>query len=262
MSTVYHVPVCPFSQRLEILLALKGRQDLIDFYVVDITKPRPDWLLVKSRGTTALPILESPDGIILKESLVILQYLEDLTPDQPVAQTSPEGRAIENMLVGLSGAFADAGYAMILNTDYNRREACERKLLEIYRRIDEFLQQYSKADAYLFENFGWAEVVFTPLFMRFWFLAYYEHFTLPGTPAFRRVARWQDACLESPHVAQVTKEQIVKLYYDYAKGAGNGCLVPGRAISSFVFEPNWRQRPWPPADKYSVSASDEALGLV
>ena len=54
---VYHIPVCPFSQRVEILLELKARRPDVDFHVVDITRPRPDWLLAKSRGTTALPIL-------------------------------------------------------------------------------------------------------------------------------------------------------------------------------------------------------------
>ncbi|MBW6475583.1 MAG: hypothetical protein K0A95_00690 [Chromatiales bacterium] len=58
------------------------------------------------------------------------------------------------------------------------------------------------------------------------------------------------------------KEAIVKLYYDYAKGAGNGALLPGRQLSSFALEPHWRSRPWPPQDKYGQSASDRELGLV
>ncbi len=65
-----------------------------------------------------------------------------------------------------------------------------------------------------------------------------------------------------PAAGQVAKEQIVKLYYDYAKGAGNGALVPGRAHSSFVFEPHWSARPWPPGDKYQHAATDEELGLA
>ena len=60
---------------------------------------------------------------------------------------------------------------------------------------------------------------------------------------------------------QVSREEIVKFYYDYAKGAGNGALLPGRRRSSFVFEPHWRSRPWPPKDKYGHSATDEELGL-
>ncbi|MBT8414598.1 MAG: glutathione S-transferase N-terminal domain-containing protein, partial [Boseongicola sp.] len=39
--SMYHIPVCPFSQRVEILLSLKGLSDEVDFHTVDITKPRP-----------------------------------------------------------------------------------------------------------------------------------------------------------------------------------------------------------------------------
>jgi glutathione S-transferase len=54
----------------------------------------------------------------------------------------------------------------------------------------------------------------------------------------------------------------VKLYYDYAKGAGNGALLPGRTLSSFTFSPDWRSRPWPPADKCQHAATDAELGLL
>jgi glutathione S-transferase len=98
--------------------------------------------------------------------------------------------------------------------------------------------------------------------MRFWFLEYYEDFDLPPGPQYARVRTWRDACLAHPAAQQVSKEEIVKLYYDYAKGAGNGALLPGRTRSSFVFEPEWRSRPWPPRDKYHHSATDEELGLL
>jgi len=52
---VHHIPVCPFSQRLEILLALKGASGAVEFRTVDITVPRDPELLEKTRGTTALP---------------------------------------------------------------------------------------------------------------------------------------------------------------------------------------------------------------
>ena len=53
---LYHIPVCPFSQRVEILLELRGARDAVRFEVVDITVPRPAWLLELTRGTTSLPI--------------------------------------------------------------------------------------------------------------------------------------------------------------------------------------------------------------
>ena len=107
-----------------------------------------------------------------------------------------------------------------------------------------------------------AEAVFTPFFMRFWFLEYYEDFELPPDDRYARVREWREACLAHPAAQQVTREQVVKLYYDYAKGAGNGALLPGRARSSFVFEPDWSDRPWPPRNKYEHAATDEELRLA
>ena len=107
-----------------------------------------------------------------------------------------------------------------------------------------------------------AEVVFASIFKRFWFLDYYEGFELPNGDDYARVKRWKAACMAHEATNQVTEEEIVKLYYDYALGAGNGALVEGRRKSSFSFEPDWQKRPMPPRDKYRISASDEQLGLT
>jgi len=259
--TVHHIPVCPFCQRLEILLELKGCRDRVDFEVVDVTRPRPQALLQKARGTTALPILETADGRILKESLVILEYLDELFPEPRIAQCDPGRRAIESLLTRLEADFCTQGYVWVMNQNPARRAALRAGMLEQYARLDAFLVEHAQGGRFLFETFGWAEAVFTPLFARFWFLEYYEDFRLPDEGRFARVRRWVEACLAHPAAQQVTKEQIVKLYYDYAQGAGNGALLPGRRRSSFTFEPDWRARPWPPRGKYGPGASDADLGL-
>ncbi|MBL8514598.1 MAG: glutathione S-transferase family protein [Betaproteobacteria bacterium] len=260
--TVYQIPVCPFCQRLEILLALKGRTGSVRFDVIDITKPRPAALLEKTRGSTSLPVMETEDGKILKESVVILQYLEDIFPEPPVAQRDPYRRAVEGMLTRMETAFGNQGYMFVMNRDLERRDSLREGLLRQYALLNGFLLEHSPKGPFLFEEFGWVETVFTPFFMRFWFLEYYEDFQLPEGDAYARVQAWRDACLAHPAAQQVTHEEIVKLYYDYAKGAGNGALLPGRSMSSFAFDPHWQTRPWPPRDKYNVSASDAELGLA
>lgn len=260
--TVYHIPVCPFSQRLEILLALRGQQDAVEFRVVDITRPRDPGLLAKTRGTTALPVLETPDGAIIKESLVILRFLDEILPGRALRRTDPYQHAVESMLIAREGPFTMAGYLFVMNQDPGKRDDHREKLLGLYRDIDSFLMEHRPDGTFLFDGFGLAEAVFTPIFKRFWFLEYYEDFDLPGEDAYQRVRRWRQACMDHPATAQVTKEEIVKLYYDYALGAGNGALVEGRSVSSFVFEPRWQDRPWPPKDTYAGTASDAALGLV
>ena len=134
-------------------------------------------------------------------------------------------------------------------------------MLAQYRRLDDFLEWQNPGGTFLFDRFGLAEAVFTPMFMRFWFLDYYEGFDITDQ-GLERVRRWRDACLAHPAAQQVGKEEIVKLYYDYALGAGNGALPPGRAVSSFAFEPHWQERPWPPHAKYSGTATDAELGLL
>ena len=46
MTTVRHIPVCPFPERLEILLVLRGRTDGVESRVVDITR----WIPRKKNG--------------------------------------------------------------------------------------------------------------------------------------------------------------------------------------------------------------------
>ncbi|WP_420858519.1 glutathione S-transferase family protein [Marivivens marinus] len=259
---IYHIPVCPFSQRIEILLELKGLRDAVDFHVVDITKPREDWLLQKSRGTTALPIMETEDGKILKESLVILRYIEERFPDPAVARTDPYERAVERFFITGEGPFGMAGYVMVMNRDRAKTEEKREALLARYRWMNDQLMQHNPDGLWLFDQFGLAECVYTSLMMRFWFLDYYEGFELPKGPDYDRVARWRDACLAHPAAQQVSFDEIVKLYYDYAIGAGNGALPEGRNRSSFVFDPDWRGRPMPPKDKYDRIATDAELGLV
>ena len=259
---IHHISVCPFSQRVEILLSLKGLTDAVEFRVVDITKPRDPALLAKTRGTTALPVLELEDGRILKESLVLMRYFEERFPEVPVARADPYERAVERLFCTREGAFATAGYVYVMNRDRGQAGAKRQALLDHYAWLDEMLRFHNPKGVFLFDSFGWAEAVYTPMMMRFWFLDYYEGFALPDDPAFSRVARWKAACLAHPAAQQVTTEEIVKLYYDYALGKGNGALPEGRTRSSFVFEPHWKGRPMPPRDKYDRVASDAELGLA
>ena len=158
--------------------------------------------------------------------------------------------------------FVAAGYRWVMSQDEGKRDELRARMLQQYARLDDFLVRHSTSPAFLFDTFGWAECVFTPFFMRFWLLEYYEDFALPPEPRYERVRRWIDACIAHAAAQQVTREEIVKSYYDYAQGAGNGALPPGRHVSSFSFEPSWHERPWPPREKYVPGATDAGLGLI
>ena len=258
---MYHIPGCPFSERVEILLALKGLDHVLAHHDIDISQPRPEWLLKKTRGTTALPALELENGETLKESMVILRYFDDRFPEVRVARSDPYEHAVEQMLCATDGAFTGAGYRMILNRDAGQRDALRAEVDAQYARLDEFLRYYAPDGDFLFDRFGWAETAFAPMFKRLWFLEYYEDYTVPQH--LTRLLRWREASLAHPAVAsRHTHRELMTLYYDYAQGGGNGRIPEGRKISSFTLDPAWDTRPMPPRDKWGQPATDAELGLV
>lgn len=257
---IYHFPGCPFSERVEIMAELKELGETFDDVEIDISKPRPDWLLEKTRGSTALPAMTLENGETLKESMVIMRYLEDRFPEPAIADRDPYRHAVEGMLCATDGQFTGAGYRMILNRDPALRDECKAAVDAQYERLDAFLRHYSPDGAYLFEEFGWAEVAFAPMFKRLRFLEYYENYQAPGT--LKRILRWRDACLAHPAAQRRTHEELMKLYYDYSQGGGNGRIPEGRTVSSFTLDPHWSKRPMPPRDKWGKPASDAELGLV
>lgn len=254
---IYHIPGCPFSERVEILAELKGIK--LKDMEIDISKPRPDWLLKKTRGTTALPAMTLENGETLKESLVIMRYLEDRFPARPVAQKDPFKHAVEGMLVATDGQYSGAGYRMILNRDPAQREAAKAGVDQQYARLDDFLSYYSPNGTYLFDDFGWAEVAFTPMFKRLWFLDYYEDYKVPAK--LKRVQKWMEACVHHPAAQHRTHDDLIKLYYDYSQGGGNGRIPEGRKTSSFTIDVAPSKRPMPPRDKWGHAATDKELGL-
>lgn len=260
---VYHIPICPFSQRLEILMELKGARDAVDFRTVDITKPRDEHILKLSGGTTALPVMELPSKGALKESLVLMEFLEDSFPEPAIRRADPYERGLESLLITLADPMIGAGYRLILNQDRAKTEELKAAYLKAAENVDAFLRAHSKGEGpWLFERFGWAEAAFTPFFLRFSFIPYYEGFDLPEDGRFERLLEWRAACLAHPSAQQTSEEEIIKVYYDYAIGTGNGGVPEGREVSSFVFEPHWKDRPMPPRAKYERRASDKELGLL
>jgi glutathione S-transferase len=259
MMKLYHIPGCPFSERVEILMGLKGLTALVEDQEIEISKPRPAWLLEKTGGATALPALDVPEGT-LRESMVILRYLEDRFPQVPVAQRDPYRHAIESWLIVVGGNLSGAGYKMLMNRDPAQRAALVAAVDEQFQQIDAFLTRHSPAGVFLFEQFGWAETALTPMLKRLWCLDYYEGYCLPER--LTRVIAWRAACLAHADAQTRSFEEIIKYYYDYSRGVGGGRLVEGRQVSSFALEPAWSTRPMPPRDKWAAAASDGELGLL
>jgi glutathione S-transferase len=92
--TLYDAARCPFCARVRIVLAEKGvRYDPVE---IDLSN-RPSWLYEKN-PTGKVPVLEE-DTLVLPESAVIMEYLEERYPEPALLPSDPAQRALERLRV-------------------------------------------------------------------------------------------------------------------------------------------------------------------
>ena len=85
---LYDAARCPFCARVRIALAEKG----LDHETVEIDlRNRPDWIY-ELNPTGKVPVVD--DGFVLPESAVIMEYLDDRYPDDPLLPEDPKSRAV------------------------------------------------------------------------------------------------------------------------------------------------------------------------
>jgi len=263
--TLYVFPTCPYAQRVSVIAKLKG-SDLLNIVDIDPSKPRSAEFLKKSGGSTAVPLLETSDGRILRESLVLMTYLDEALPGPTIRRADPYEHAIERIFLTRADALFSASYVFLNNQKAEARQALLDKILSILEDLNKLLLEHNPlGTTFLFDKFGLVEAAFAPGFQRLWYLEYFENFSIPNdTAKYGRVSAWIKACRAHPAANQVNEEQIVKTSYDLAMGSIGSTVPPGRTRSVAGWETDWRQRPYPPKDhKYTDKrATDKELGLV
>jgi glutathione S-transferase len=92
--TLYDAARCPFCARVRIVLAEKG----VPYEPVEIDLAnRPAWLYEKNPAGK-VPVLEE-DTLVLPESAVIMEYLEERYPEPALLPSDPAQRALERLRI-------------------------------------------------------------------------------------------------------------------------------------------------------------------
>jgi maleylpyruvate isomerase len=89
---LYGYALSSASYRVRIALALKGLQ--VSSVTLDLRageQRREEFLKINSQGF--VPALVLDDGTVLTQSLAIIEYLDEVHPDQPLLPKSPAARA-------------------------------------------------------------------------------------------------------------------------------------------------------------------------
>lgn len=246
---LYSMAVCPYAQRTEILLRVKG----IDYEAIqiDISQPRPPALLaVNPLGK--VPVLIHRDRA-LNESSIINEYLDEVYPDTPLLPADPYQRAQSRLLIDYCNSqFSANHYRLLMEQRPERRPQAEAAVLADWRWLDAFLMRINPDGRYAGDTFGMVDLSYAPFFARFVLNTYFWDFRLPDGEL-ARVRRWAEALQEHPAVRATSlgAEDYIKLYADYALGYANGKLPPGRQRSSFDPGTALADRPMP--EKRSLS---------
>jgi glutathione S-transferase len=96
MRRLYHLPLCPFSRKLRLVLAEKKLE--VALIEEKVWERRLDFLRLNPAGS--VPVLIERDGRVLADSNAIFEYLEETGPEPRLLPADPVERAEARRLVG------------------------------------------------------------------------------------------------------------------------------------------------------------------
>ena len=182
MLTLYDADRCPFAARVRIVLAEKA----LEYEAVEIDLDhRPAWLYEKN-PLGRVPVLEE-DALVLAESLVIAEYLEERYPEPRLWPVDPAERALARLVVHRFDRFGDAYYAL-RRGESGAVAAFDAALAELERRLEE--RPYLTG-----RDYGLADIAYVP-----WVIRARESLGVSLDP-YPQLAAWVERLGERPAVA-------------------------------------------------------------
>jgi glutathione S-transferase len=116
--TLYDAERCPYCARVRIVLAEKGLA--YEPVAIDLSQ-RPPWLYEKN-PSGKVPVLEE-DTLVLPESVVIMEYLEERFPEPALLPRDPAQRSLERLRIVRFDVELGDDYYAFRRGDMNRLEA-------------------------------------------------------------------------------------------------------------------------------------------
>jgi RNA polymerase-associated protein len=184
MITLYDAPRCPFCARVRIVLADKE----IEHEVVRIDLDnRPDFIKELNPPSGRVPVIEE-DNLVLPESSVINEYLEERVPEPALLPADPEERALARLLVFRFDDFGSPYYDLYFKRAEGAAERFHDALLALDRRLQ--TTPYLAGGTYSLADAAYVPWIFRAETRIGLDLARYE-----------AIAAWTERLLERPGVA-------------------------------------------------------------
>jgi len=181
--TLYDAARCPYCARVRILLAEKA----VPYEPVEVDlDDRPAWIYRKN-SAGRVPVLEEDEGLVLPESRVIMEYLEERFPEPPLWPADAAARALARLLLERFDDLSDPYYDLLKD----RPGASEERLRKELAKLDGILESQPFLTG---ADYGLADVGYLP-----WILRIETRLGL-DLAEYPSLADWRDRVAERPSV--------------------------------------------------------------
>ena len=182
MLTLYDAERCPYVGRVRIVLAEKG----IPYESIWIDLDDKPAFLYEKNPAGRVPVIEEAGGLVLPESTVIMEYLEERFPEPQLLPADAAERALARLRIWRHDDFSRPYYA-VRRGDDGAHERLDRALAG----LDALLA----AEPYLTgREFGLADIAYIP-----WIFRGQASFGLDLDP-YPALAGWLERVLERSSV--------------------------------------------------------------
>ena len=118
MRVLYHLPLSPFARKVRLVLAEKRLP--FDLQIEKVWERRPEYLELNAACT--VPTLVEPNGLVVPDSGVICEYLEETYPDTNLLGRSPAERVeVRRLSAWFDGKFQAEVTRKLLGEKFMKR---------------------------------------------------------------------------------------------------------------------------------------------
>jgi glutathione S-transferase len=120
MRALYHLPLSPYARKVRLVLAEKRLP--VDLQMEKPWERRPEYLELNPAGT--VPTLVEDNGVVIPDSAVICEYLDEAYPETPImGDTIQERVEVRRLAAWFDGKFAAEVTQNLLGEKYMRAQA-------------------------------------------------------------------------------------------------------------------------------------------
>ncbi|KAI5637090.1 pyrimidodiazepine synthase [Phthorimaea operculella] len=211
---VYNMRFCPFAQRTILALNAKG----VDYEVVNINlTDKPEWLPSKS-PLGKVPAIEDKENVCIYESLVTVEYLDDVYPQRPLVPKDPLLKAYDKITIEVCSEIAGM-FVRVLKSP----ESITEDVIAKYQKALSFVEDQLKSRGAKFldgSEPGYGDYMIWPWIERIWILQDYDKNWQFDTQKHKRLVEYIEDMMKDPAIKQylIPKDILIKYAEGYKVG--------------------------------------------